>query len=288
MHVAHALAGSSVRAAAAVSPDWGAAIALPLFAYVSRPRPVRPDDEPTMWRARRSTVRIAGVERRGVDVAVYEWGTGERTIVLAHGWTGRASQFATLVRELVAAGFRVIAFDGPAHGESQGRRTYLVDWSDVLAALQSRRGRFAAVVGHSFGGLAALVSVAGGIESDRVVTVASPADAELLFAQFQLMLRYGDDVTRALSARFAGRYFPAELDPFGRLSAVRRFLPGTPLLVVHDDGDPTVPVGEAARIADANPGAISLVTSGLGHSRILRSDAFLDAVLEFLAVPARV
>ena len=34
-----------------------------------------------------------------------------------------------------------------------------------------------------------------------------------------------------------------------------------------------------------NPGAASLATSGLGHSRILRADPFLDAVLAFVTTP---
>ena len=278
-----ALAGTSVRAASAVSPRWGASIALPLFAAVSKPRPVHRDDLPTMLRARRRSIRIAGVDRLGVDVVVYEWGAGDRTVVLAHGWNGRASQFATLVRELVAEGFRVVAFDAPAHGESSGRRTYLVDWIDVLTQLQTRHGRFAAVVGHSFGGLGSLVSAAGGLEADRIVTVASPADAELLLSQFQTMLRYGDGVAHELTSRFARRYFPDDEDPFAWLSAVRRPLPaGTPLLVVHDERDGVVPFGEAVRLAAANPGALSLTTSGLGHSRILAADAFLDAVIHFV------
>lgn len=287
MNLGLALAGTSVRAASAVSPRWGASVALPLFAYVSKPRPAHCDDEPTMSRARRRTIRIAGVARRGVDVVVYEWGAGARTVVLAHGWNGRASQFATLVRELVAEGHRVVAFDAPAHGDSAGRRTYLVDWVDVLTQLQARHGRFTAVIGHSFGGLGSLVSVAGGVEADRVVTVASPADAELLLAQFQTMLGYSDGVTRELTARFARRYFPTDQDPFAWLSAVRRPLPAaTPLLVVHDERDGMVPFGEAARISAANPGSISLATKGLGHSRILRADAFLDAVLDFVTTDA--
>lgn len=287
MNLGLALAGTSVRAASAVSPRWGAAVALPLFAYVSKPRPVQPDDLPTMLRARTRRMRVAGVDGRGVDVAVYEWGAGDRTVALAHGWNGRASQFATLVRELVAEGFRVVAFDAPAHGDSGGRRTYLLDWIDALTQLQVQYGRFAAVIGHSFGGLGSLVSVAGGVETERVVTVASPADAELLLAQFQTMLRFSDGVARELHAGFVRRYFPADEDPFAWLSAVRRPLSaGTALLVVHDEGDRRVPFGESARISGANPGSTSLHTRGLGHTRILTADAFLDAVVEFVTTDA--
>ena len=288
MDLALAAAGTSVRAAAALSPRWGAALAMPLFGHVAKPRPVLADDEPTMSRARRRTVRIDGVDRRGVAVDTYEWGHGARTVVLAHGWNGRASQFAVLVRELVAEGCRVVAFDAPAHGSSEGRRTYLVDWLDVFTALQDRHGAFDAMVGHSFGGLAALVAVAGGTDAARVVTIAAPADADLLLRQFQGMLGYSDAVAERMRERFASRYFAGEPDPFAWLSSVRRPLPaGVALLVAHDHGDRVVPFAEAGRVADANPGLRLLATRGLGHNRILVADAVLDAVLEHVGAPVR-
>ncbi len=49
---------------------------------------------------------------------------------------------------------------------------------------------------------------------------------------------------------------------------------------MHDEGDRVVPFAESARIADANPSAQRLTTRGLGHSRVLQSDQFLDAVLD--------
>ncbi|WP_019182374.1 alpha/beta hydrolase, partial [Microbacterium yannicii] len=211
---------------------------------------------------------------------------GPRTVVLAHGWNGRASQFAPLVRELVADGYRVISFDAPAHGESGGRGSYLIDWIDVLTTLQDQRGRFDAIVGHSFGGLATVVAVASGIEADRVVTVASLAEADSLLTQFQGMLGYSDAVAAALHDRFARRFFPGHADPFAWLSAVRTPLADDiPLLVVHDDGDRMVPATESARILAAHPWARSLTTSGLGHARILASNSFLDAVVAFVDEP---
>ncbi|MDY0907978.1 alpha/beta fold hydrolase [Microbacterium sp. CFBP9034] len=287
MDLALSTAGVAVRAAGAVSPRWGAAVALPLFGHVSRPRPVGAGEQATMWQARRSTLRIPGIQRSGPGVVAYEWGHGTDVVVLAHGWTGRASQFAALVRELTAEGLRVVAFDAPAHGDSSGRRTYLVDWIDALTELQQRHGRFHAVVGHSFGGLAALVAGADGVQADHVITVAAPADADLLLSQFQGMLGYGDPTSAALRERFARRYFPGEADPFGRLSPVRRPLPaGVALLAVHDEADRMVPYGELSRIRAANGGARAVTTRGFGHNRILESDPFLDAVLEFIAPPA--
>lgn len=286
MNVSLSAAGAAVRTAGWITPRWGAALALPMFGHVAKPRAVGADQQPTMWKARRSTVRIPGIARRGTDVVVYEWGRGADVVVLVHGWNGRASQFAVLVRELVAEGCRVVAFDAPAHGDTPGRSTYLIDWTDALAALATRHGRLRAVVGHSFGGLAALVAAADGLPVDRVITVAAPADADTLHSQFQSMLGYGDRTAEALRVKFADRYFPGEPDPFARLSAIIRPVPATvPLLAVHDEGDRVVPFGELARIAGANAGARVLATRGFGHNRVLESDPFLDAVLEFVGTP---
>ncbi|MGA7149408.1 MAG: hypothetical protein WBX17_13080, partial [Microbacterium sp.] len=144
-----------------------------------------------------------------------------------------------------------------------------------------------AVVGHSFGGLAALVAASDGLQVSRVVTVASPADADLLLTQFQVMLGYGDRTAAALRRRFASRYFPGEANPFARLSSLARPVPaGVDVLAVHDEADRVVPYGELVRIAASHPAARALTLRGFGHNRILESDPFLDAVLEFVAAPS--
>jgi len=287
MSVATSLASATVRTAGAVSPRGATAIVLPIFMHVGAPVAVRRDAELTMLRASRSRLHVVGLARTPAEVVVYQWGRGDRVVVLAHGWRGRASQFATLVRELVYEGYRVVAFDAPAHGDSAGRHTYLIDWVDIFRALRARHGSFHAVVGHSFGALAALIGVADGIGTERVVTVAAPADADTLLTQFRRVLRHDDRTAAALRDRFARRFFPVEADPFRYLSAVERPLPvGIPLLVVHDELDRQVPFAEADRIARANPGAQMLATSGLGHGRILEADVFLDGVLAHLAEPS--
>ncbi len=55
-------------------------------------------------------------EHRGKPLAVYAWGEGP-TVLLAHGWNGRATQFWSFIDPLVDAGFRALSFDMPAHGQ---------------------------------------------------------------------------------------------------------------------------------------------------------------------------
>lgn len=274
---------AGVRLTGSVSPRAGGALAFPLFMRVGPRTPVAPPDRATHDSARRGTVRIPGLRRRGVDVVSYEWGTGDETVLLAHGWQSRASVFAPLIRELRSEGFRVVAFDGPANGDSPGRGTYLVDHLDTMERLQGRYGRFHAVVGHSFGALAALMAVHDGLDVHRVVGIAGAADPAAFIEGFGDQLGL-DRLTRdALAARFSAKLFPGDGDPLERYSAARHPLrPETALLLVHDRGDRRVPFVQSERLLAVNPGARLVATEGLGHNRVLRADVTLDSVVDFL------
>lgn len=283
MSAASAIA-TGVRAASRISPELGAAVALPLFRRVGKRAPVVAADLATHRAARRGTVRIPGIRGSGVDVVTYEWGAGERTVLLAHGWQSRASMFAPLIRELRSEGFRVLAFDGPANGDSPGRHTYVVDHLDVIRELSRREGPWHALVGHSFGSLAALMAVHDGIPATRVVGIASAADPRIFVDGFGEMLGLDAPTRDSLAARYAAHDFTGQPDPFERYSAALHPLPAdTPLLLVHDRGDLRIPFTESERLLEANRGnARLLATEGLSHNRVLRADATLDAVMEFL------
>ena len=286
MTTALAATAATIRAAERVSPDFAARLALPLFMRVGPPLPARPADRAVHEGARRGILHV-----RGREVASYEWGSGPDTVLLMHGWRGRASQFAPVIRELRSEGFRLVAVDAPANGESAGRRTDIRDYVAAIEALQSRHGRFHAIVGHSFGSLAALTAVREGVATGGVVAVAGMADARFLVDSFAARLGVGAATADAISDRFARRIFPGELDAWARFDAVHAPLPvDVPLLVVHDRGDREVGVDEGVRLHAAHGDRSRIVlTKGSGHSRVLGADAALDAITAFVtAGPAGV
>ena len=75
-------------------------------------------------------------------------------------------------------------------------------------------------------------------------------------------------------------YAPPDFVLPGRLAA-RGDLPDA--LILHDAEDPVVPVSDGRAMAAAWHGARLLVTSGLGHNRILRHEASVEAVADFIA-----
>ncbi|MBV8030655.1 MAG: alpha/beta fold hydrolase, partial [Betaproteobacteria bacterium] len=109
--------------------------------------------------------RMRFVSHKARSLATWEWGWKSRTapaVVLAHGWGGQAAQMRGFVFKLLASGYRVIGYDQPAHGISEGRLTGLIDFAEALAAVCAAAGPVEAIVGHSLGGAAAAYALSKG------------------------------------------------------------------------------------------------------------------------------
>lgn len=270
------LLARSIPSIARVSPTLAGDLAYRLFFTTSPRMPVRTADAPTHADARRGSLRV-----RGAEITTYVWGTGPRTALLLHGWRGRTSPFAPLVRELVAERFRVVSFDAPAHGSSRGRHTDIRDWIDAAEQLHATHGPFDLIVGHSFGALAALTIARAGVPTPAVVTIAGAASPDAFLAQFARDLDLDDRTAARLAERFRRRLDLDETTVSARYDAVAHPLPeGTRLLVVHDRDDRRMP-DDSSLLLHAAHGARSrlLRTDGLGHARILSADPTLDAVV---------
>lgn len=279
MHPVTTLAVAAVRAADAIAPALAGRLAMPLFRQVRPALPVRPGDRAVHEHAERGVISV-----RGREILTYAWGHGPETVLLVHGWRGRASQFGAIVRELRASGLRVVAFDAPANGSSRGRRhTDIRDYLAAVEALQRKHGMFRVIVGHSFGALAAVTAVREGTAAGGVVAIAGMADARYLVDSFAARLGIGSASADVLARRFMQLIHPGVDEPFARFDAVADPLPAeVPLLVVHDRGDREVAVGESLRLHEAHGDRSRLVvTEGAGHSRVLATDVTLDAVTSF-------
>ena len=89
-------------------------------------------------------------------------GSDRGSVLIAHGWTSEASFMAVFAEQLRRAGFRVVAFDQPAHGRSAQERASLIDCSRALLQVAEALGPIRFAVAHSMGGLALLLAGEGG------------------------------------------------------------------------------------------------------------------------------
>ena len=142
-------------------------------------------------------------------------GTGPRTIVFVHGWTGSLEMWRLQAPEFAAKGFRVVALDLPGHGRSDAPRiAYTMElFARAVDAVMRDAGVTQAVlVGHSMGTpvvrefyrrhpdqTRALVAVDGSLRA-----LFQPEDAERILAPYR-----GPGYARQLE-KFADFMIPAD------------------------------------------------------------------------------
>ncbi len=217
------------------------------------------------------------------QIAVYAWGKGP-VVLLVHGWEGRAGQLGGFVEPLVARGFRVVAFDAPAHGASSGRQTDGDEVARLISRLVQREGKLCAVVAHSFGAMVCAYALSKGISVERAVFISPPADLELLVRVFREQLQVPRAVWAPLKRLVEARF--TELGPrvwtrFATVENVRKF--AFPGLVIHDRHDPLIPFSKGALVQEAWSSSRLITTRGLGHHRILRDPGVIGSVADWIA-----
>jgi pimeloyl-ACP methyl ester carboxylesterase len=254
---------------AVVSSSASASFAEIAFRRPRRSRPSR-GEQKRLDGGRRSWLR-----GEDGDLAVWHWGSGPR-VLLVHGWNGHAGRLSAFIAPLVEAGFGVVAFDAPAHGISHGQLATLPDFTRSLELVAGVVAPVA-LVGHSMGAAACALAVRAGLSVRAVVLLAPPADPEAYTSRFARYMGLSPFCADSMKQRLQRRYgvtFPSLRLPAGP--------PGVPALVVHDRRDKRVPLRDGIAICSSWPKARLLITSGLGHHRILRSPEVIRRAVRFL------
>jgi pimeloyl-ACP methyl ester carboxylesterase len=235
---------------------------------------------------------------------VDEWGAGER-VVLVHGSLATGAEEWEAQRPLADEGFRLVVFDRRGYGQSPFAtgEDFLVDADDIVELM----GRGAHVVGHSYGGLGAMIAAARRPDLTESLTLLEPpglvpAEAAPQWQAFveEIVTLWGEDISdeewvvRFLTAvgsdpeqfppemlalavplvpvfRQGRPFYEAEL-PFDELAAAP-----FPKLVVsggHSEAFEQMSATLARRI-----GAAQAVVEGAGHEIQFTGDPINEALL---------
>lgn len=193
-------------------------------------------------------------------------------IVVMHGWGASASMMLPSVAPLLGAGFAVLLLDARCHGSSDDDTfTSLprfaqdidagLDWLARQPQVQANR---LAVIGHSVGAGAALLSATRRNDIQAVVSISAFAHPHEVmrrllaghhipyFGLGWYVLRY---VQQVIGARFD------DIAPLRSMGHVR-----CPVLLVHGEEDDMVPFDDARRLlAAGRPGQVQLVAVAGRH-----------------------
>ncbi len=216
------------------------------------------------------------------QIAVYEWGAGP-AILLVHGWGSRATHMGKLVGPLVAAGFRVVAFDAPAHGASTGGSTDLVEFASAVAAVARQVGPLRCVLAHSFGASMSLYAQRDwGLATDKLVLISSFEHCVWFTEAFGECMGLSssvlEEVRQKLVERHCGRLNWSRLSVLDML----RDSQGQ-ALVIHDEDDAEIPFEHGLALARVSPRTEFLATRGYGHHRVLRRNDVIQRIVQFIS-----
>lgn len=223
----------------------------------------------------------------GPRLNVLGWGRGP-VVLLVHGWSGWWQQLSVYVEPLVAAGFRVVTWDAPSHGDSAPGRygrhySSIADLVDGVRMVSAGVGEVHGVVAHSAGAMAACVGIAtGDVSPARVVLVSPSVSGADHISYLTGRLGWGPRTAR-LAQAYADRRHGIRMADYevpGLLAASG--LPLPPVWMVHDQNDEEVPVDSAQRLARNWPGAEIVTTSGLGHYKVLWAPETVHRAVGFL------
>lgn len=228
--------------------------------------------------AERQTVNLDGDE-----LVCYLWGDAGRPIaLLVHGWESAAEHMVPLIQPLLEAGYRVIAYDGPAHGHSDGTQADPLRFGAATSLVAATFGPIDAVIAHSLGGAGVMIALENNPifdETQHVVLIGVPDRLFDTVIQFAGLVGLSDAAFKQMTKRMEKRTDrPMNAYEISRIAQNIRQAG----LIIHDkkDGQSLVENGYAIH---ANwEGSQLYITSGYGHRRILKKEDVHTAITQFL------
>ncbi|MDD5388738.1 MAG: alpha/beta fold hydrolase [Gallionellaceae bacterium] len=181
-------------------------------------------------------------------------------VIVLHGWGANLEMMLPLARPMRAAGLTVLLIDARNHGGSDGDTfssmpRFAEDLDAAVALLKAQPEALPekiALVGHSVGAAAALLSASRRDDLAGVISLAAFAHPDTMMRRWLAgkgipyvplgwyVLRY---VQRVIGHRF---------DAIAPVNSIARV--HCPVLLVHGSEDTTVPVGDAQAIYARRPG----------------------------------
>lgn len=241
-------------------------------------RPPRASVTPAEAVAMEGATRLS--ELKWSNDAVWSWGEGP-TVLLVHGWGGRASQMAPMAQHLAQHGMRAVAFDIAGHGESGDPLARWAFFIRDIGTMSKRLGRVLGHVGHSAGATSMMAARnLHGLGPSKYACICAPSHPHPPIRGLAQRLNPRPAVLDLYRASLASQF----QSTWSELEAGAAFKgAGSDLLLCYDHKDRFVDHSDGDKIQNWCPGSRLLKTSNHGHTRILAAPDVIQSVTEFLA-----
>lgn len=226
------------------------------------------------------------VSSEGLQIHGYIWDNQGPTVLLVHGWETGGLHLGAFVEPLWALGFRIVTFDGPAHGASEGTYTNIPHFAKALLRVMEETGPVSHLISHSFGGVVSVFLAAHQperVKLKKLVLINVPNKLVRILGEFASHLGLGAAAEREMLDLIRKRFHmePEHME----ISRLGHQMKVEALLVVHDRKDSIVPFYNGLEITHALPKAQLLPCENLGHNRILKHPQVINRIGRFLSQP---
>ncbi len=204
-------------------------------------------------------------------------------VLLLHGFGSAAYKFDGYVTPLIKKGYEVIAFDAPAHGDSGGKTTTAIEYSEMIAKAMELYGPIKGFIAHSFGGIA-LSLVMENIRHDantKIVFIAPATETTSAIDGAFTMLKINDAIIREEFDQLIFKMSGKKTDWFSIRRAIKNIT--AQVLWIHDEDDMVTPLSDALKVKEDNHINVKFViTKGLGHNKIYHDTEVKNKVVTFM------
>lgn len=215
------------------------------------------------------------------EITIYEYGTGEKKILLVHGWSGRGTQLVKIADEFIKLGYQTISFDAPAHGKSEGKMTLMPEFIASILEIEKQFGPFEFAIGHSLGGMSILNAIKQNFKVKKAVIIGSGDVIQDILDDFVSKLKLHPKIAGMMKQHFEKK-FGEPMENYSAHFAAKEVK--IPMLVIHDQNDHDVAVKAAYNIVKHLENSELMITEHLGHRKILGNENVINKIKEFLKI----
>ncbi len=242
---------------------------------------------PFMKSIRKSPVKNAEVihfQLNNKKMNGYRWNhpQSKRALIL-HGFGSAAHKFEDYALLLIEKGFEVLAFDAPAHGNSEGDTTNAIEYSEMIIEVMERFGPIENFIAHSFGGISLSLALEQ-IKHDattKVVFIAPATETTSAVDGAFKMLKIKNETVRSEFEKIVFELSGKKTAWFSMRRAMHHIKAS--VLWIHDEEDDITPCADALKVQEDNlPNIKFVLTKGLGHRKIYHDARVKNMVTEFL------
>ena len=220
----------------------------------------------------------------GLNIQGYRWNKNNpHKVLILHGFGSAAYNFNSYIIAMLEKGYQVLAFDAPAHGNSQGHTLNAMEYSQMITQVIHLYGPVNGFIAHSFGGIALSLAMekTAHDEHTKIVFIAPATETTTAIDSAFKLLQIDDQEIRTEFDRIIFEKSGHHPRWFSIKRAMKNIKAS--VLWIHDEEDDITPLADALKVKEAGFLNIEFViTKGLGHRKIYRDAAIQKKISEFL------